>query len=57
MAHKSNRLIVGLRCSQCGSLNYISERNRVNTTAKLSLKKYCPKCKKRTLHQETQKLK
>lgn len=57
MAKKGNRLIVGLLCSECNSFNYITERNRVNTTEKLALKKYCRKCRKRTDHKETQKLK
>ena len=57
MAKKGNRLILGLLCSVCNSFNYITERNRVNTTEKLKLKKYCKKCKKRTEHKETLKLK
>ncbi len=57
MAKKSNRLIVGLVCSNCKALNYMSERNKVNTTEKLELKKYCPHCRKRTIHREIQKFK
>ncbi|MCD6226097.1 50S ribosomal protein L33 [bacterium] len=57
MAKRGNRLIIGLVCSVCGQVNYITERNKVNTPDKLVLKKYCPHCKKRTEHKETQKLK
>ncbi len=57
MAKKGNRIIVGLRCTECGRLNYVSERNRINTNQKLELKKYCPQCKKHTLHKEVKKLK
>jgi len=57
MAKKGNRLVIGLVCSVCGQVNYITERNKVNTPDKLVLKKYCPHCKKRTEHKETQKLK
>ncbi|MFH1601522.1 MAG: 50S ribosomal protein L33 [Candidatus Shapirobacteria bacterium] len=57
MAKKGNRLILGLVCSVCNSFNYITERNKINTTEKLKISKYCRKCKKRTEHKETQKLK
>ena len=56
MAKKTQRIILGLVCSECKNRNYISERNKVNTEEKLTLKKYCKKCKKRTLHKETSKL-
>ncbi len=57
MAKKGNRTIVGFTCSVCNSFNYITEKNKVNTTDKLLLKKYCRKCKKKTDHKETQKFK
>ncbi len=57
MAKKGNRVLLGLTCSICNNFNYITERNRVNTTEKLKLTKYCKTCKKRTEHKETQKLK
>lgn len=56
MAKKDNRMIFALVCTECKSQNYISERNKVNTTEKVSLKKFCPKCRKHTLHKETSKL-
>lgn len=56
MAKKDNRMIFALVCSECKSQNYISERNKINTTEKVSLKKYCPKCRKHTLHKERNKL-
>jgi len=54
---KGPRIIVGLACTECNSFNYITQRNKTNTTEKLKLKKYCRKCRKRTLHKETTKLK
>ncbi|MBL7078093.1 50S ribosomal protein L33 [Candidatus Shapirobacteria bacterium] len=57
MAKKGNRLILGLLCSVCNNFNYITERNRVNTTEKLKMQKYCKACKKKTEHKETTKLK
>jgi len=57
MAKKGPRILVAFKCSQCKSQNYISQKNKVNTTDKLELKKYCRRCRKHTLHKETTKLK
>ena len=54
---KGPRQNFGLKCSECGNFNYLTERNKVNTEAKLQLQKYCKRCKKHTLHKETSKLK
>ena len=35
--------------------NYLSEKNKRNTQDRLELKKYCPRCKKVTLHKEKTK--
>ncbi len=48
---------MALVCSVCKSQNYISERNKTNTPDKVNISKFCRKCKKHTLHKETQKLK
>jgi len=54
MAKKGDkRFMVILTCTECGSRNYYTERNRINTPAKLELKKYCRFCRKHTLHKET----
>lgn len=57
MAKKGPRQILGLVCTVCKSQNYVSERNKTNTTEKLEIKKFCPKCRKHTLHKEISKLK
>ncbi len=62
MAKKGARELVAMVCSVCKSQNYITERNKVNmqtkgNETKLSLNKFCKKCKKVTLHKETAKLK
>ena len=61
MAKKGAREIVGLICPECKSQNYVTLRNKVNLDTKgkgkLTLKKYCKKCGKVTLHKETTKLK
>ncbi len=57
MAKKGPRILIAFKCKDCGSQNYISQKNRANTKEKLELKKYCRKCRKHTLHKETTKLK
>ena len=44
------RVKVTLRCNECKQRNY---KNKKNTPDKLELNKYCPFCKKHTLHTET----
>ncbi len=61
MAKKGPRQTYGLTCTVCKSRNYITTKNKANAQAKnqekLTLKKYCPVCKKHTEHKETAKLK
>jgi len=49
---KQKRLKITLACTECKERNYITEKNRENTREKLELKKYCPRCRKHTLHKE-----
>ncbi len=42
-----------LKCAVCGEQNYRTEKNKRNTTDKLELNKFCPKCQKTTPHKET----
>ncbi len=56
MAKKGSRLLVGLVCEVCNKQNYVVEKNKVNTTTALKLKKYCNQCKKHTAHKEKKKL-
>lgn len=58
MAKKSGaRITVGLFCSVCKCRNYVTTRNKLNTKDKLVLSKFCKRCKKKTEHKETDKLK
>jgi len=57
MAKGDQRLTLGLKCTECKRVNYVTERNKINTEEKLLLKKYCKWCKKKTEHKETDKLK
>ncbi|MEJ5230027.1 50S ribosomal protein L33 [Pseudothermotoga sp. U03pept] len=42
---------ISLKCSVCGTKNYYTDKGK-NTKEKLSLRKYCPKCDKHTVHNE-----
>mgnify|MGYP001576873313 CR=1 FL=1 len=57
MAKKGPRQSTGMKCTVCNNFNYITERNKTNTTSKLELTKHCRKCRKHTLHKESSKLK
>jgi len=56
---KSKRTLFQLQCSVCKSKNYTTGKNADNIAikrkgqdTKISLKKYCKKCRKATLHKE-----
>lgn len=53
MAKKSNRILIKLVCSACKGQNYLTEKNKINDPDKLSLVKFCRRCRKRTEHKET----
>ncbi|MEK7164085.1 MAG: 50S ribosomal protein L33 [Patescibacteria group bacterium] len=57
MAKKGSRQIFAFVCSVCKHQGYVTEKNKVNTPDKIALAKYCKKCRKRTEHKETSKLK
>ncbi len=46
------RINLTLVCTECKEQNYISKKNKRNTTERLELKKYCSRCNKSTLHRE-----
>ncbi len=52
MAKKENREKVALKCSVCGEIGYLTNKNKQNTNEKLEMKKFCKKCRKTTLHNE-----
>ena len=51
----TKRKIIGLVCEACGKRHYYSVKNTQNTPDKISLRKYCPTIRKRTMHVETSK--
>ncbi len=65
MASSQNREPVGLTCTVCGNFNYITSYNKTNELLKeqqgedetFPLKKFCPRCNKRTDHKAVKSLK
>jgi len=57
MAKKGHRQTILLVCKECDHRNYVTEKNKINTTDKVEIKKFCKWCKKRTEHKERTKLK
>jgi large subunit ribosomal protein L33 len=54
MASKAGaRIKITLRCSECKQRNYNTMKNKKNTPDRLELNKYCPFCRKHTVHNET----
>ena len=50
---KGSRIDVGLVCEACHAVNYVVDKNKVNTTGNLKLSKFCNVCRKHTAHKET----
>ena len=44
---------VTMACTECKRRNYTTTKNKTNDPERLEFKKYCPWCKKHTLHKET----
>ena len=47
------RVKITLRCNECKQRNYNTMKNKKNTPDNLELNKYCPFCRKHTVHTET----
>lgn len=55
MGLKKNDRLVIMACEEtsCKRRNYTTRKNKKNTPARIELKKYCPFCRKHTVHKET----
>lgn len=53
MAKAGIRDKITLSCTECKQRNYNTKKNKKNTPDKLEMSKYCPFCKKHTVHRET----
>ncbi|MCM8816264.1 MAG: 50S ribosomal protein L33, partial [Candidatus Omnitrophica bacterium] len=41
-----------LACSECKKRNYSTQKNKKKNKDRLELKKFCPGCRKHTVHRE-----
>lgn len=57
MAKQGAVIKLGMVCSVCKKLNYLTSKNKLENKEKLVLKKYCRYCRKHTEHKETERLK
>ncbi|MFA6800865.1 MAG: 50S ribosomal protein L33 [Acholeplasmataceae bacterium] len=46
------RDLVKLVCTECGNENYHTDKNKKTKPERLEFSKYCPTCKKHTIHKE-----
>lgn len=47
------RVIITMACTECKERNYTTTKNKKNDPNRLEFKKYCPTCRRHTLHRET----
>ena len=47
------RVTITLACTECKNRNYTTEKNKKKNTDRLEMNKYCPHCRKHTVHRET----
>jgi large subunit ribosomal protein L33 len=52
LKNMAERVIITMACSECKNRNYYFDRSK-KQEGKLSLKKFCKSCQKRTEHKET----
>ena len=41
-----------LKCTVCGEENYLANKNKRLHPDRVEVKKYCPRCNKKTVHKE-----
>jgi large subunit ribosomal protein L33 len=47
------RDIITLQCTESKDRNYTTTKNKRKSPGRLELKKFCPRCRRHTLHRET----
>jgi large subunit ribosomal protein L33 len=52
MAKAENRPVILLACTECKERTYATEKNKKNDPQRLELRRYCPRCRRHTLHRE-----
>ena len=53
MAKAGNRVKITLRCNECKQRIYNTKKNKKNDPDRLEMNKFCPFCRKHTVHTET----
>ena len=53
MATKYKERLIGLECTECKRINYLSRKNKKTLKERMELKKFCKHCGKHTTHKET----
>ncbi len=53
MAKNENRGGITLKCTKCGEQNYRTVKNKKNDSERMTMNRYCPRCKCHTEHKET----
>ncbi len=43
---------ITLACVDCKERTYTTEKNKKNDPGRIELRKYCPRCRRHTLHRE-----
>ena len=49
---KKMRGLVRLICEECKEENYYTDKNKRLNPERIEFKKYCPRCRKHTIHKE-----
>ncbi|HCG58338.1 MAG TPA: 50S ribosomal protein L33 [Clostridiales bacterium] len=44
---------ITLACTECQERNYATSKNSTANPERIEIKKFCPRCGKRTVHKET----
>ena len=52
MAKVENRPVIQRACTECKERTYATEKNKKNDPNRIELRKYCPRCRRHTLHRE-----
>ena len=52
MARVEARPTIQLACNECKERTYTTRKNKKNDPSRIELRKYCPRCRKHTLHRE-----
>ena len=50
-----NRVKITLECTECKQRNYDTTKDKKKHPDRMELNKYCPRCKKVTVHKEKKK--